>query len=101
MHESMNERRLLIAATSRGGDQMASAIMEFSNQLADAVEHAGSTVVAVLEGGRGGVSGTVWRDGIVVTAEHTIRGDDEVTLVLPSGVEAKANVAGRDPATDV
>jgi S1-C subfamily serine protease len=80
---------------------MANTITEFSNELADAVERAGSTVVAVLEGGRGGVSGTVWRDGIVVTAEHTIRGDDEVTLVLPSGVEAKAKVAGRDPATDV
>lgn len=80
---------------------MANTITEFSNQLADAVEHAGGAVVAVLEGGRGGVSGTVWREGIVVTAEHTIRGDDEVTLVLPSGVEAKAKVAGRDPATDV
>jgi S1-C subfamily serine protease len=80
---------------------MANTITEFSNQLADAVERASGAVVAVLEGGRGGVSGTVWREGIVVTAEHTIRGDDEVTLVLPSGAEAKAKVAGRDPATDV
>lgn len=80
---------------------MASALMEFSNNLADAVEAAGNSVVAVLEGGRSGVSGTVWRQGIVVTAEHTIRGEDEVTLVLPSGSSVRATVAGRDPSTDV
>ncbi|MGE5113022.1 MAG: S1C family serine protease [Acidobacteriaceae bacterium] len=80
---------------------MASALMEFSNNLADAVESAGNSVVAVLEGGRFGVSGTVWRQGIVVTAEHTIRAEEEVTLVLPSGRTARATVAGRDPSTDV
>jgi S1-C subfamily serine protease len=75
--------------------------MEFSNNLADAVESAGNSVIAVLEGGRSGVSGTVWRQGIVVTAEHTIRGEDEVTLVLPSGQSVRATVAGCDPSTDV
>ena len=80
---------------------MANALMEFSNNLADAVESAGTSVVAVLEGGRSGVSGTVWRQGIVVTAEHTIRGEDEVTLVLPSGRSVRATVAGRDPSTDI
>lgn len=80
---------------------MASTLMEFSNNLADAVESAGSSVVAVLEGGRSGVSGTVWRPGIVVSAEHTIRGENEVTLVLPSGHSTRATVAGRDPATDI
>jgi S1-C subfamily serine protease len=80
---------------------MASTLMDFSNGLADAVEVAGKSVVAVLEGGRSGVSGTVWRDDIVVTAEHTIRGEDEVTLVLPSGGTVRASVAGRDPSTDI
>jgi len=80
---------------------MASALMEFSNNLADAVESAGNSVVAVLEGGRSGVSGTVWRPGIVVTAEHTIRAEEEVTLVLPSGRTPRATVAGRDPSTDI
>ncbi len=80
---------------------MASALMEFSNNLADVVDSAGNSVVAVLEGGRSGVSGTVWRPGILVTAEHTIRGEDEVTLVLPSRCSARAKVAGRDPSTDV
>ena len=80
---------------------MSSSLVEFSNSLADAVERVGSSVIAVLEGGRDGVSGTLWRDGLAVTAEHTIRGYDEVSVVLPSGEKAKAAVAGRDPGTDI
>jgi S1-C subfamily serine protease len=80
---------------------MPSSLVEFSNNLADAVERVGASVISVLEGGREGVSGTIWRDGIAVTAEHTIRGYDEVTVILPSGEKTKATVAGRDPGTDV
>ena len=80
---------------------MSNSLLEFSNELADAVERAGSSVIAVLEGGREGVSGTLWRDGLAITAEHTIRGLDEVTVLLPSGSKAKARVAGRDHGTDI
>jgi S1-C subfamily serine protease len=80
---------------------MQSSLVEFSNNLADAVAQAGGFVIGVPEGGREGVSGTLWRDGIAVTAAHTIRGYDEVTAVLPSGVETKATVAGRDSGTDI
>jgi S1-C subfamily serine protease len=80
---------------------MSSALIELSNGLADAVERAGRSVVAVNEGGQSGVSGTLWRDAVVVTAEHTIRGEEKVTLVLPSGDNASATVAGRDPSTDL
>jgi S1-C subfamily serine protease len=69
---------------------MASSLVEFSNSLADAVEQVGASVIAVPEGGREGVSGTLWRDGIAVTAAHTIRGYDEVTVVLSSGEKARA-----------
>lgn len=80
---------------------MTSSLVEFSNDLADTVERTGSFVLTVLEGGREGVSGTVWREGLAVTAEHTIRGREEVTVVLPSGERTKAAVAGRDPGTDI
>lgn len=80
---------------------MASSLVEFSNDLANAVERAGNSVIAVLDGGREGVSGTIWREGFAVTAEHTIRSYDEVNVVLPSGKQTKATVAGRDPGTDV
>jgi S1-C subfamily serine protease len=80
---------------------MPNSLVEFSNELADAVERAGSSVIAVLDGGREGVSGTIWRDGVAITAEHTIRGLDEVAILLPSGSKAKARVAGRDHGTDI
>ena len=38
---------------------MPSTLVEFSQQLANAVEMAGQSVVSILEGGRAGVSGTV------------------------------------------
>ncbi len=43
---------------------MPGTLVEFSQQLANTVEKAGQSVVSVLEGGRVGVSGTVWREGI-------------------------------------
>lgn len=80
---------------------MASALIDFSNQLADAVEQAGKSVVVIPEGGQRGVSGTLWRSGVVVVADHTIRGRQEASVILPTGETAKAAVAGRDPTTDL
>ena len=80
---------------------MPTSLVEFSNELADAVERAGQSVITVLEGGREGVSGTMWRDGLAITAEHTIRGRDEVTILLPSGARTTVRVAGRDHGTDI
>jgi len=76
---------------------MANALIDFSNGLADAVERAGESVVGVLEGGRRGVSGTLWRAGVVVTAEHTIRGRQEVTVVLPSGASTRPRIRATGP----
>jgi S1-C subfamily serine protease len=80
---------------------MANALVEVSNGLAEAVERAGRSVLGVLEGGQHGVSGTVWREGVAVTAEHTVRGLQQVTVAFPSGGTATATVAGRDPGTDM
>lgn len=80
---------------------MPGSLTELSKEMADAVERAGSFVVGVLEGGREGVSGTVVREGFAITAEHTIRGRNEVTVVLPTGEQVKATVAGRDAGTDI
>jgi S1-C subfamily serine protease len=76
-------------------------LVDFSNELANAVERAGASVISLPEGGREGVSGTIWREGLAITSEHTIQGLDEVAVVLPSGETAKASVAGRDFGTDI
>lgn len=80
---------------------MSTSLSSFSQQLADTVERAANATISVREGGRSGVSGTIWRPGIAVTIAHTIRGLDEVTVVLPAGSEVKAEVAARDGGTDL
>jgi len=76
-------------------------LVDFSHELANTVEGVGNSVIAVLEGGRSGVSGTVWQPGVAVTIAHTIRGRDEVTVVLSSGEQTNATVAARDQGTDI
>jgi S1-C subfamily serine protease len=76
-------------------------LIDFSNELANTVERVGNSVIAVPEGGRAGVSGTVWREEVAITSDHTIHGLDEVTVILPAGREVKAAVAGRDYGTDI
>jgi S1-C subfamily serine protease len=81
---------------------MANTLVDFSNCIADAVERAGQSIVAIREGGAHGVSGTLWAPDVIVAAEHTIRGQEELTAItLPSGRSAKGKVAGRDPGTDL
>ena len=61
----------------------------------------GKSVVAVDARPRFGSSGVFWRPGIVVTAEHTIRREEEIEIVLADGAKAPATVAGSDPGTDL
>jgi S1-C subfamily serine protease len=76
-------------------------LAELSSALADAVETAGKSVVAIHARRRIPSSGVVWRDGIIVSASHTVRKDEDIAVTLPNGESARATVAGRDAATDL
>jgi S1-C subfamily serine protease len=78
-----------------------STLSELSSQLAAAVETAGNSVVAIHARRRIPSSGIVWRDGVIVSASHTVRRDEEIPVTLPNGDSTVATVAGRDPATDL
>jgi S1-C subfamily serine protease len=82
-------------------ESTSSTLAELSSQLAVAVETAGNSVVAIHARRRIPSSGIVWREGIIVSASHTVRRDDEIQVTLPSGDSTVATVAGRDPATDL
>lgn len=71
-----------------------------ANELAEAAESVGRSVVAV-HGRRHPSSGIVWRADSVVTANHAVRRDDEITVVTAPGQSVAAQVAGRDPSTDL
>jgi S1-C subfamily serine protease len=72
-----------------------------SNEAASTMERAGRSVVAVHARRRIPASGVHWRPGIVVTANHAVDRDDEITVTLPDQSTAPATLAGRDPATDL
>lgn len=74
---------------------------DLSSQLAGAVEAAARSVVAIHARRRIPSSGIVWRDGVIVSASHTVRRDGDVQVMLPGGEAATATVVGRDPATDL
>lgn len=76
-------------------------LAQLSASLADAVDTAGQFTVAIHARRRIPSSGVVWREGLVVSASHTVRRDGEVAVHLPNGETARATVIGRDGATDL
>jgi len=80
---------------------MSKELVELSNTLAQATERAAARVVAVHTESRGSSSGVVWRSGVIVTAEHALRRDEEIEVTLPNGRVVPATLAGRDPSTDI
>jgi len=80
---------------------MSAELIELSNALAQATEHAAANVVAVHAEARGSASGVIWRTGLIVTAEHALRRDEEIHATLPDGRIVAATLAGRDPSTDL
>src|SRR5258705_4226255 len=80
---------------------MPNQLTAFSSELADAVREAAAYVVAVHARPRFSSSGVFWRPGVVVTAEHTIRREEEITVTLPDGSNIPATLAGVDAGTDL
>jgi serine protease Do len=82
-------------------DKNTNTLAQLSSQLSAAVEQIGSHVIAIHARRRIPSSGVIWRDGVIVSASHTVRRDGDVRVKLPSGDDVVAHVAGRDSATDL
>jgi S1-C subfamily serine protease len=80
---------------------MATQLAALSNEIAAAVALGARNVVAVHARPRFSSSGVFWRPGVVVTAEHTIRREEEITVTLPDGTNVSATLAGADSGTDI
>jgi serine protease DegQ len=78
-----------------------SAWRALSADFASAVEKAGRSVVGVNARRRIPSSGVHLRPGIIVTADHALQREEEITITLPDGKSAPATLAGRDPSTDL
>src|SRR3989475_12668637 len=77
------------------------ALLSLSNDLAAAVERVRGAVVAVNARPRLPSTGVHWRPGIIVTADHTVRSDEDITIIAPDGRTVAASLVARDPGTDL
>ena len=71
---------------------MQNSLTSLSNELAKLVEQFQSEVVAVHARPHYPSSGVRWRPGIVVTADHAVRRDEDIQITLPDGSKVEANV---------
>ena len=79
-----------------------SALTEVSHQMADVVAAAGALVARVEGRRRFPASGVIWStDGLVVTANHVVKRDDQIGVGLADGSHVAATLVGRDPSTDL
>jgi S1-C subfamily serine protease len=72
-----------------------------SNQMADAVAKIGAALVQVRGRARGPATGIVMGDEQVLTADHVLERDDDLSVVTPHGRELPAQLVGRDGASDL
>ncbi len=77
------------------------ALLSLSNDLAGAVERVAPSIVEVHARPRLPSTGIHWRAGLVVTADHTVRAHDGITVTTPDGRSLPATLAGRDGGTDL
>lgn len=76
-------------------------LSNFSNQLADAAERAGKSIVMVNGRERQPASGIVFGADLVLTADHVLEREDNLSVVTHDGRAVAAVFAGRDPSTDL
>lgn len=81
--------------------QANSSLVALSDELAGAVERVASAIVAVHADYRLPSSGVIWREGVVVTAAHTVRREENIAITLSDGSRAAAELAGLDTGTDL
>jgi len=72
-----------------------------SENLAAQVESTATTVVRVEARRSHPASGVVWADGVIVTAHHAVRRDENVRVGAGDAQTLEATVAGRDPRIDL
>ena len=81
---------------------MGKMLAQLSEELAQSVAATGAAVVRVEGRRRIAGSGIVWNgEGVIVTANHVARRDEDINVGLADGSSVKARVAGRDPSTDL
>ena len=76
-------------------------LVELSDALADAAESAGKATVLVSARRRMPASGIVYTADLILTADHVIEREEDISVTLADGTQVSAKVAGRDAGSDL
>lgn len=81
---------------------MSMTLEKLSEDFAEAVESASSSVIRVEGRSRLAASGILWKEpGVIITAHHVLQRDEKLSVGLPSGEKLKAELVGRDASVDL
>jgi len=80
---------------------MSNPLLDLSNAMAAAAEKAGKSTVLVNARRRMPASGIAFAADLILTADHVVQRDEDITVILADGSEVPAKVAGRDPGSDL
>jgi len=86
---------------SEANEQSRSVLVDLSTQLADAVDRAARSTVLVNGRQRYPASGIAIAADLILTADHVVERDEDIGILTHDGNEVKAQLVGRDPASDV
>ena len=76
-------------------------LTSLSEGLTQAVEKAGKSTVLVNGRHRLPASGIAYATDLVLTADHVVERDEDLSVMLASGETVTATIAGRDPGNDL
>jgi S1-C subfamily serine protease len=76
-------------------------MLDLSNAFADAAEKAGKSIVTVNARRRMPASGIAFAGDLILTADHVVERDEDISVGLADGTQLNATLAGRDPVTDL
>lgn len=72
-----------------------------SDAMAEAVAKAGASTLLVNARQRFPASGTAYSPELVLTSDHVVEREEDISVALPDGSEVRASLAGRDPGSDL
>ncbi len=73
----------------------------FSDSLVEAVAKASESTVTVNGRHRMPASGIVYATDLVLTADHVVERDEDISVTHANGTNVTASIAGRDPGNDL
>ena len=80
---------------------MSDEMNDVSNLFANAAEKAGNSTVLVNARRRMPASGVAISAELILTADHVVEREEDISVLLPDGTRLSATIAGRDPGTDL